>query len=407
MTVATFIALRYLKAKKAYRVLSFFSIIALVGISLSVFSFVVIESVMNGFTSYMKEALIGFNAHVTLSVPPSVPQDSVISWVRSQKGVESVLSVFDLDGILSNSDETFGGAKIRGIPLDRPLENSHLKITFFGDHTLADLGKKGEVPGILIGEDLFTRLKFMQGEESLCSLIYPFGDVGPSGEMEPRRRNFKIVGVFSTSFYDYDSHYVFVASSEARKLAGMDASVEKILIRLKHSDAASGMAKKIREHFPATIPVTWGEQNRRLFSALKLEGSGMFLLLSIVTFIACFNILGLVTLLAMNKLREMAVLQSMGATSQEMQKIFLKIGLILGLGGMLIGLVFGAIAVFLLARYPLPLPPAYYLEVLPVQPNLLVIGLFSLMAPAFGWLAALWPARRMSKFNTVDILRVT
>ena len=407
MTLDTFIALRYLKAKKAYRFLSFFSIVVLIGISLSVFSFTVIESVMNGFTSYMQEALIGFNAHVTVSLPATLPKDSLLAFIQSQRGVASVQLVSELDGILSNADIVADGAKIRGIAPDSQIEDLQLEIIFFGDATLADLEKKGEMPGILIGEDLFTKTKFMGGEEGLCSLIYPFGFVGPSGELEPKRLNFKILGVFSTRFYDYDSHYVLIADKEAKQLAGVTPLVEKILVRLKHADQAALIAKKIKSQFPETNPVTWGEQNTRLFSALTLEGRGMFLLLSIVTFIACFNILGLVTLLAINKLREMAVLQALGATAKEIGQIFLKVGLILGLGGMIIGLAFGAMAVFLLARYPLPLPPAYYLEVLPVKPDFLVIGLFSLMAPAFGWLAAFWPARRMSKLNAVDILRGT
>lgn len=407
MSFETFIALRYLRAKKAYRFLSFFSVVALLGISISVFSFVVIESVMNGFTSYMKGVLIGFNAHVTLSVPAILPRDSLLDWLKDQKGIESITVVSELDGILSHSAEMGGGAKIRGISPDGITANSHLNLYFFGDRTLADLDRANAVPGILIGEDLFSRLKFVPGEEALCTLIYPFGEVGPSGELQPRRRDFQIVGVFSTGFYETDSRYVFVADHQAKKLAGEGTPVEKILIRLKHSDQALNIAKKISQHFPETHPLTWGEKNKRLFSALKLEGMGMFLLLSIVTFMACFTILGLVTLLATNKTREVAVLKALGANEKEIRQIFLKIGLILGLGGMVLGVSTGAIAVALLAHYPLPLPPAYYLEVLPVKPNLVVIGLFSLMAPLFGWMAATWPARRALRFNTADILRMT
>lgn len=414
MSFETLIALRYLKAKKSTRFLSFLSVISLIGIFISVFSFTVIHSVMNGFSVHLREALVGFNAHLTIqSAEEGAQSTPLIKWLKEQKEVATVTPVAEFSGIIQTEYGVAGGAKIRGIDPEDLGREPHLEVFFFGDEKYDDL-KESEVPGgeafppgVLIGEELYSRLRFLPGDEELVTILYPFGDVGPSGEIEPRRRSFRVLGVFSTGFYDYDTQYVFIDRKEAERLVRKGDKSARILARMTDLRLTPLLRKKLESAFPEAPATTWEEQNRRLFSALKFERAGMFLLLSIVTFIASFNVFGLMALLALTKTRDMALFYALGLNRHRMQAVYRRLGVFLGIFGTVLGMAGGLAVVALLKAYPLPLPPAYYLADLPakVDGRLLVIAMA--MAPFFSMLAAWGPAWQASRLNPMEILRVT
>lgn len=408
MSFSTFIALRYLKSRKSSWFLSFMSLVSLGGILVSVAGFFVIHSVMNGFSSHLRDALIGFNAHLVVPVPPTAEQtDQLEEWLNAKRGVENFSRIAEFDGIASSPSGQAAGARIRGIDPAWPL--SSLEVYFFGEANRESLKKSDDqLPGVLIGEELYTRLRFYPGDEELLTLVFPFGDVGPTGEVEPRKRNYRVIGIFTTGFYDFDTKTVLVDQTEAHLLSGDRQGVkDRYLVTLHSAEKAMKLKEEILADFSNLKPTTWGEQNNRLFSALKLERSGMILLLSIVALIACFNVLGLMTLLGLARVRDMALLMALGMKPSEAEDVFKRIGLFLGGAGSLLGLVFGGAVVFLLGRYSLPLPPAYYLDFLPVKVDLKVVFLFGFVVPLMTWLAAWWPARSTSRLNPVEILRST
>ncbi len=407
MSFETFIALKYLKSKKSHRFLSFLSFVSLGGIIISVFAFFLVQSVMSGFSHHLEESLVGFNAHVTVSNLQALAHpDDYQKWLSSSKEIQK-FSVSEIDGILSTADGGVAGTRARGFAADSVLNDDLLKIYYFGDSSQNDLlGTRDRLPGILIGEDLYSRLHLFPGQESLVTLIYPFGDVGPSGEVEPRQRQFRVIGIFSTGFYDYDTRYVFAEKSEIMRL-GKTQTWSADLLRLSSSEKGEGVKKNLSRRFPELKVTTWAEQNKRLFSALALEKTGMMLLLSLITFIASFNVLGLMTLLAAGKTRELALLYALGMTRQQVRHVFWRIGFGLGFLGSVIGLCVGGVVVFLLQRYPLPLPPAYYLQTLPVHLDLVGSFMFVVFTCLVSALAAWWPSLKMSRFNPMQILRVT
>lgn len=404
MSFSTFIALRYLKSRKSSWFLSFMSLVSLGGILISVAGFFVIHSVMNGFSSHLRDALIGFNAHLVIPAPPTGEQTHQLEeWLNAKRGVENFSRIAEFDGIASSPSGQAAGARIRGV------EGGNLEVYFFAEANWENLKKSDDqLPGVLIGEELYTRLRFYPGDEELLTLIFPFGEVGPTGEVEPRKRNYRVIGIFTTGFYDFDTKTVLVDQTEAHLLSGDRQGLkDRYLVTLRSAEKAIKLKEQILADFPNLKPTTWMEQNNRLFSALKLERSGMILLLSIVALIACFNVLGLMTLLGLAKVRDIALLMALGLNASESEAIFKRIGLCLGGAGSLLGLAIGATVVFLLSRYSLPLPPAYYLDFLPVKVDLKVVLLFGFVVPLMTWLAAWWPARSTSRLNPVEILRST
>ncbi len=404
MSFPTFISLRYLKSRKGSWFLSFMSFISLGGIIISVAGFFVIHSVMNGFSSHLRDALIGFNAHLVVPSPTTSEEtDQLEKWLNHQREINQFRRIAEFDGIASAPSGQAAGARIRGI------EKEEGEVYFFGEENWEDLKKSDDqLPGVLIGEELYTRLRFYPGDEELLTLIFPFGEVGPTGEVEPRKRNYRVIGIFTTGFYDVDAKTLFVDKTEAHILSGDRQGLkDRYLVTLNSAEKAIKLKQEILADFPNLKPTTWVEQNSRLFSALKLERSGMILLLSIVALIACFNVLGLITLLGLAKVRDLALLKALGLSRREAESIFERIGWFLGGIGSLLGLAIGAVVVYLLGRYSLPLPPAYYLDFLPVKVDWKVVLFFGLLVPVITWLASWWPARSVSRLNPVEILRST
>jgi lipoprotein-releasing system permease protein len=170
---------------------------------------------------------------------------------------------------------------------------------------------------------------------------------------------------------------------------------------------AAPLAEKIRERFSEARVTTWQEKNLRLMSALKLERIGMFLLLSVVVLIATFNIFSMISLLAIGKSRETALLSSLGLSRREIHNIYLKIGFVMGFAGAVVGVGLGLAVLKWIQSHPLPLPPAYYLETLPSKIDPVIVVVLLVAAPLVAGLAALWPSLRATSLTPADLLRST
>lgn len=396
------LALRYLRSPNQGRFVTFLSVVSFLGIFVSVLSFLIIHSVMNGFSTHVKKSLVSFNSHIRLEI--SDLDEKQLAQAKLEKMVssgelENFEEIQDLSGIFETDLDEAHGVKIRGMNFSELDSKDGLKVTHFYPPQSDDEGS------IYVGSELYQRLQFIPGQDERGRLVYPFGDVGPTGEIEPRTKSFVVSGVVNTGFYDYDSHTVFISLKEASLLSAFDNSRRVYLIRLKDQFNLDGPTSSLSHLFPKSKIQTWKEQNRRLFSALKLERIGMFVLLSIVTLIACMNILGLVSLMVLSKTREMAVLKALGASTGQIATLFQWVGGLLGLCGTVFGLGAGLAVISYLKVHPLPLPPAYYLDVLPVKVDPWVIAVLLVMAPGFSVLAGVLPSYLAGKLNPVDLLK--
>lgn len=404
MSFESFIALRYLRSKKSSRTLSILSAVSLIGIFISVFSFFVIHSVMNGFSLHMKKALVGFQAHVRVASTHDSEKDaSILQWIKGRKEVAEATPIVEFDGIIRTPDGDSAGAKMRGMAVGDIQNDRRIQITYFMDESLDSL-TEGPLPGVIVGEDLYTRLKFFPGSTETISLIYPFGDVGPTGEVEPRRRDFRIIGILNTGFYEFDARYLLMGEKAAKELSDKNGPTD-ILVQLKPRFDAGHFKEALQGAYPSVVASTWEEKNRRLMKALKLERAGMFLLLSIVTFIASFNVFALMTILSLGKSRETALFYALGAGPVRLKRIFRRVGAFLGILGTAGGLGVGFLLLFYFSRYPLPLPPAYYLDHLPIQIDPKMVVLLLVMAPLFTIVASQLPAGRAAKVKPIAALR--
>jgi len=381
--------MRYLRSRRK-GLLSFLAAISIAGISLSVFGFVVIASVMNGFSDKMQRALIGFGGHLIVSPRADDDIQSIKDFL--QKKAVAMHESLEVDGVVFAGEDATVGVKIREVSADF-LRQPQLSINWFEPYSPSTWNDADE-PGILVGEGVMEKLALSYVESPVVSLMNPFGELAPTGEVVPRRQEVKILGTFSTGYYDFDQHSVMMSAPWGNYLAGVLAPDARTLrVYLKNYQDAPSFEGQVHQQFPNTPVSTWQKQNRKLLSALTMERFGMGLLLTLVTLITTFNVLGLMSLYHASKESEKNLLLALGLTASEVRHVFTRLGLWVSLLGSVPGLVLGLFGVFYLQRYPLPLPEAYYMGALPVKLPLLLLVLFIGLLFTVTTAAAWWAAR--------------
>ncbi|MDR2460129.1 MAG: ABC transporter permease [Deltaproteobacteria bacterium] len=278
----------------------------------------------------------------------------------------------------------------------------------------ADLGKDRELPatvnyppGIIIGSELSYNIG--QGVLGELNVISPFGTVTPIGKRIPLSRIFQVAGVFSTNFYDFDSRMAFTTIENAQSLLGMDDSVSLIEIMVEDIYRADKVRRDIVQRLGGYefFGRDWMQMNLSLFSALKLEQTAMFVILTLIILVAAFNIASTLVMMVTEKTRDIAILKAMGATSGQVRKIFTIQGLVVGALGTFGGLIVGLTLCFLLKRYEfISLPQEVYLmSTLPVEVRPLQVITIILVSLLISYLATLYPASQAASMDPVEAIR--
>ncbi len=196
-----------------------------------------------------------------------------------------------------------------------------------------------EVPPIVIGKDLAETLGAGVGDAVLVTS--PQGELTPLG-LVPRYQRFRVVGVFASGFYQYDSSYAFVRLLDAQRLFSLPDLISIVSFKVDDLYRAREVGAAIEAAAGRGFQTTnWMEQNRELFRALKLEQIVTFIVLALIVCVAALNILIALTMMVMEKTRDIAVLMSFGVTAAQVRRVFLVQGLLISMIGTVLGLVIG------------------------------------------------------------------
>ncbi len=398
MSFETFIARRYLSTRRKPLFVSFLLAIALVTVTVAVFALIFVLSVMNGFERDVHSKMLGFHAPVTVwSRDGSDLSEEAGAWKGLDDRIQRVVSFAEGEAVARSAMDAMSGVRVRGLS-EEPTEAR------LGKYYASDAF--GEASAVL-GEELSDVLRVFPERSEKMRLVFPIGDVGPTGEVIPRVRTFTVTGLFHSGYYDFDSKYVIVPYLDALRLFGSEARTGLEIWLHDPNDAEAvkkALLKKKGEDGSVAIK-TWRDQNPKLFAAMKLEKIGMFLLLGMLLLIASFNIFGITSLTVLDKVKDMAVLRSVGLTGRRIRRIFLVKAAGIGLMGALLGGGLGLLATWLLTRYPVKLPATYYLEHLPVIVDRGDVGLVLLLVPLVTAAAAAYPAIKASRLSPVETLR--
>ena len=401
-----FVALRYLFSRRKQTFIYVISLMSILGVALGVGALVVVLGVYNGFSSDMRDKILGANAHaIVMSHLPATLTDEpgMLRRINAVPGVTGSTPFLYSEVMLSAA----GGVKglvLRGIdPATAPGVLSMLRQLEEG--SVERLSAEG-TPGIIIGLELARRLGLAVGDR--VNLLSPSGRKGAAG-FQPRIVPFEIAGVFRCGLFEYDSSLAFVTLDAARDVLGLPAGrvtgIELTVDDVYKADSI-GMAVEAKLGAPFYVR-NWMEMNANLFAALKLEKIGMFILLTIVVLIGSFSIVTSLVMLVMEKTRDIAILMSMGATRGMIRRIFMLQGTIIGAVGTILGYALGLPVALLLQKYQfIELPKGVYtmdhLPVLLTWTDNIIIGI-SAMALCF--LATIYPARQAARLEPAEALR--
>jgi lipoprotein-releasing system permease protein len=274
------------------------------------------------------------------------------------------------------------------------------------DGGFPELERKG-LPGIIIGKELAKRLGVGVGRR--INLLSPSGKKTSQGFV-PRVRNFRVVGIYKTGMWEYDSSLAFVTLDSARELLGWDNNaVTGLEVSVSEVNSADNVAKKITEKLGGYpfYARSWMDMNANLFAALKLEKTAMGVILTLIVLVGSFSIITTLVMLVMEKTRDIAVLMSMGATKKQIRRIFMLQGTIIGVVGTALGFALGLGVGELLKRYQfVQLPKGVYsLDKLPVIYDWTDLVAIGVSAMVLCFIATLYPAKQAAKLEPADALR--
>ena len=223
----------------------------------------------------------------------------------------------------------------------------------------------------------------------------------------PSLKRFLVTGLFEYGMYEYDSSLAWVHLDEARKLLGSKDRISALGVWVEDVFSAAYVKNAILKNLGSPYYARdWMEMNQSLFSALKLEKTAMFIILTLIVLVAAFNITSALIMMVMEKTRDIAILKAMGATSAMIRKIFIFQGMIVGLTGTALGTFLGVFICVILKKYQfITLPSAYPFSTLPVQLEYLDVILIAASSMVLCLLSTIYPCRRAAAMDPVEALR--
>jgi lipoprotein-releasing system permease protein len=441
MRFELFIATRYLRAKRRQAFIGIITGISIVGVAAGVASLIVALAINNGFRQDLQERLIGSTSHVSLL---RVADDGIKDWPplldrlsKQPHVVAAAPAIFEQ--VLISRGPRARGAVLKGmIPADErrvgdllnsvkegsaadldPAPTIAHGASESGDQpsapqalaasspdSLADVhARVAAMPPLILGKDMADNLGATVG--SVVLVTSPQGELTPFG-MVPKYSRFRVVGIFNSGFFDYDSSWAFTRLSDAQALFGLGDLISVIEFKVDDIYKADRVSRELEDAAGKGFMATnWMEQNKALFHALRMEGLITKITVGLIVFVAALNILISLIMMVMEKTRDIAVLMSMGTRKSQVRNIFIAQGVLIGVIGTAIGLVLGYALCYAGGHYHMiPLSPEVYsIDYVPFAPSLWDGIWVVLVALGVSYVATLYPSWSAGRTLPAEALR--
>jgi lipoprotein-releasing system permease protein len=414
-----FVASRYLRAKRRQAVVGVITVISIIGVTAGVASLIIALAINNGFRQDLQDRLLGSSAHVQLM--QAVRTDGISDWRNQMTRLEKQPHVLAAapaiyEQVLASRGSRASGVILKGIIPEYENRISELlkTIKVGSDEKLNPLSANcppqeencmGEVPPIVLGKDVANNLGATVG--SIVLITSPQGELTPFG-LIPKYVHFKVVGIFDSGFYDYDSTWAFVRLGDAQRLFGLGDVISVIEFKIDDIYKAPQVGEELeRAAGKGFMSSNWMDQNKALFRALRLERVVTFITIGLIVMVAALNILISLIMMVMEKTKDIAVLMSMGARRQQVRRIFVFQGMLIGVIGTVIGLLLGYGLALAGAKYHLISLSAevYSIDYVPFAPRALDGLLVAAVALLISFVATLYPSWSAARVVPAEALR--
>ena len=379
--------------------------LSLFGIIIGVFSLLVVSSVMNGFELDMKNRVIGSKAEIKISdknYSPIKNYTQILEKVDNIPKVSNSAPVCQTELMLQNK-KNLASTICFGIDLER--QN---KVTEISDKIVIGYPSSDDLEndGIIIGLDLSLTINATVGE--YIQLSSPIGTVPSPFGLLPKTKKLEVVGIFLSGMPEYDKLFTYISLKNSQFFLDYEDEVNQIEVKTQNSDQSAKVANQIQAVLGDDFVVEdWSEFDANLFNAIKLEKVVMFLVLALMIIIASFNMTGNFIKLVAEKKVEIGVLKAIGASEKDIVRLFVNVGLIIGIIGTFVGVAFALI--LLLAQdywHFIKIPVAGFpLQWIPVDIRLLDFVIVPIVVIVISFLTTLHPARRTVKIDPIKIIR--
>ncbi len=430
-----FIATRYLRAKRRQAVIGVITGISIAGVAAGVASLVVALAINNGFRQDLQDRLLGSTSHINLL---RVESDGIKNWRPLMERLSKQPHVVGTapaiyEQVLISRGPRARGAVLKGmIPAYERKVSDLLNTVKIGSmdpldtepglrpglggsenrpHTSSpdDLGSVQEriasMPPIVLGKDIAEDLDATLN--SVVLVTSPQGELTPFG-LVPKYSRFRVVGIFNSGFFDYDSSWAFTRLSDTQNLEGLGDQITVLEFKVDDIYQAGKISEQLEQAAGKGFMATnWMEQNKALFRALRLERLVTFITIGLIVFVAALNILISLTMMVMEKTRDIAVLMSMGTRKSQVRRLFITQGLLIGVIGTAIGLVLGYALSWAGGHYHLLslAPEVYSIDYVPFAPRAIDGVLVALVAIGISLVATLYPSWSAARILPAEALR--
>ena len=417
-TAEWFIAVRYLLAKRRQTFISIITGICVVGIAAGVWLIITVLSVMNGFERTWRDEIIGNRAHFTVlsGLGTIAEYEEVLATVSNSEGVTAASPYLDAEGMVRGDGGQIVAVRVRGVDPLRVAQVTDLRDDLVEGslESLAPGASGSDSPAILIGSQLASSLGLRVGQPLL--LISPFG--GPQTPLgpAPRLARFTVAGIFESSFFQYDEMFTYVNLAAAQEFRRVGDVVDGIEARTTDYYRSRRVADRVQRElgFPYYTR-DWKEFFPAFFQALKSERVMMFILLTMIMVVAAFSIVSTLVMMIMEKSSDIAILKTMGAEDDAIERIFALEGTLIGLVGTALGVVAGVSVTARIAfiQHQIEnvlgidtLPASVYqFSTLPAELDAGQIALAVGVALVLALGATLLPSRQAARLDPVESLR--
>jgi lipoprotein-releasing system permease protein len=404
------IAKKYLLAKANRGFVSIIALFSLLGVAFGVAALIVVMSVMNGFHIEISKKMTGFNGDIIISSPSGIIDefDDIITSLIATKKIKTAAPLVEGQAMISFNGAA-SGAIVKGMR-DTDLADKEIVAQHIIDGELADFSIKDS---IIIGNELAKNIGAKVGD--VITLLSPKGSYTAIG-MIPRAKQFKVVAIFYSEMYQYDSSTIFMPLESAQILFKLPSRANSIEIMLDNKDDAMSLVDELYDVIPNKYIIQdWSTTNATYFNVLKTERTVMFVILTLIIVVAAFNIISSLIMLVKDKTTEIAILRTIGMPKESILRIFMICGLSIGVFGAILGTVLGlgfALNIENIRRFLESLtnsvifdPVIYYLSSLPVVVELNEVANIALFAILLSLLATLYPTIKASQLNPLQGLR--